>query len=281
LYVTDPLETRNNVAYLSIGVDTDGDGQVDKEHIIYRYEVSSSHSGAVLSAFFRSGGDPVYVCTVDSAGACTPADPRFVVVNAGSMTSGNNYQWSYTLYEQGAVVAVAFAAVDASGHASGTANDFWVYWDDLTIEYSACPPPAGWSVGGRYVWQSYDYLLVSGSAAAYMPLVTAPTRALTYVANFSGVGAYAVFDSSLGVIFGVWVSGSLFTALCGGGSAPLGSLPAARWVELRPLNGLGDIIVRDQYGAILARYGCRYTAAPQYVGFRGGLLRVYNVTALG
>jgi hypothetical protein len=36
-----------------------------------------------------------------------------------------------------------------------------------------------------------------------------------------------------------------------------------------------------KYGVILARYGCRYTAAPQYVGFRGGLLRVYNVTALG
>ena len=53
------------------------------------------------------------------------------------------------------------------------------------------------------------------------------------------------------------------------------------YIELRPLNGLGDIIIRDQYGAILARYGRRYTAAPQYVGFRGGFLRVYNVTALG
>jgi hypothetical protein len=52
-------------------------------------------------------------------------------------------------------------------------------------------------------------------------------------------------------------------------------------VELRPLNGLGDIIIRDQYGAVLARYGCRYTAAPQYVGFRGGLLRVYSVEAWG
>jgi hypothetical protein len=131
------------------------------------------------------------------------------------------------------------------------------------------------------VWQSYNYLLVSGSAAAYMSLITAPTRALTYVANFTGVGTYAVFDSSLGVIFGVSVSGSSFTALCGGGSTPLGSLPAARYVELRPLSGLGDVIIRDQYGAILARYGCRYTTAPLYVGFSGGLLRVYNVTALG
>jgi hypothetical protein len=280
-YVRNATDSRNNVAYLSIGVDTNGDGQVDKEYIIYRYDTVSSN-GAIVSAFFRSGGNPVYVCTVSTAGACTTTDPRFVVVNAGSMASGNNFQWSYTLYDQGAIVAVAFAAVDASYYdASGTGGDVWVFWDDLTIQYSACPPPAGWSVGGRYVWQSNNYLLVSGSATAYMPLITAPTRALTYVANFSGVGTYAVFDSSLGIIFGVSASGSLFTAFCGGGSTPLGSLPAARYVELRPLNGLGDVIIRDQYGAILARYGCRYTAAPQYVGFRGGLLRVYNVTALG
>ena len=276
-YVRDSADVQNNVAYLSIGVDTDGDGQVDKEYIIYRYDTTSSN-GAIVSAFFRSGGNPVYVCTVSTAGACTTTDSRFVVVNAGSMASGGNFQWSYTLYDQGVVVAVAFTAVDASGYASGTADDFWVYWDDLTIRYSACPPPAGWSTAGSYVWQSYNYLLVSGSAAAYRAFVS---NALTYVANFSGVGTYAVFDSSLGVIFGVSVSGGLFTALCGGGSAPLGFLPAARYVELRPLSGFGDVIIRDQYGAVLARYGCRYTAAPQYVGFRGGLLRVYNVTAWG
>jgi hypothetical protein len=282
-YVRDASDAQNNVAYLSIGVDADGDGQVDKEYIIYRYDVSPPYSGAIVSAFFRdSGGNPVYVCTVDSAGSCTAADPRFVVVNyGGSMLNGGAWQFYHRLYEQGAIVAVAFVAVDASGYASGTADDFWVYWDDLSIGYSACPPPTGWSVAGSYVWQSYTYLLVSGSAAAYKPLITAPTRALTYVANFTGVGAYAVFDSSLNVIFGVSVSGSSFTALCGGGSTPLGSLPAARYVELRPLNGLGDIIIRDQYGTILARYGCRYTATPQYVGFRGGLLRVYNVTAFG
>jgi len=277
-YVRNASDTRNNVAYLSIGVDTNGDGQVDKEYIIYRYDMSS-YPSAIVSAFFRdAGGNPVYVCTVDSAGRCTTTDPRFVVVNAGSMANGGNYQWSYTLYEQGAVVAVAFTAVDASGYASGTADDFWVFWDDLTIQYSACPPPAGWSVGGRYVWQSYNYLLVTGSATVYRALVP---NALTYVANFSGVGTYAVFDSSLGVIFGVYLSGSSFTALCGVVSTPLGSLPAAMYIELRPLNGLGDVIIRDQYGAILARYGCRYTAAPQYVGFRGGLLRVYSVEAWG
>ncbi len=90
------------------------------------------------------------------------------------------------------------------------------------------------------------------------------------------MGTYAVFDSSLNIIFGVSVSGSSFTALCGGGSAPLGSLPAARYVELRLLDGLGDVMIRNQYGAVLARYGYRYTAALQYVGFRGGLLRVYS-----
>jgi hypothetical protein len=282
-YVRNATDAQNNVAYLSIGVDTNGDGQVDKEYIIYRYDVSSSYPGAIVSAFFRdSSGNPVYVCTVDSAGRCTTTDPRFVVVNAGSMASGNNYQWSYTLYDQGAVVAVAFTAVDASYYASGTAGDFWVFWDDLAIQYSACPPPAGWSTAGSYVWQSYNYLLVSGSATAYMPLITAPTRALTYVANFTGVGTYAVFDSSLGVIFGVSASGDSFTALCGGGSTPLGSLPAARYVELRPLSGLGDIIVRDQYGNILARYGCYFSGSPAYVGFSTkSTLRVYNVTALG
>jgi hypothetical protein len=281
-YVRNATDSRNNVAYLSIGVDTDGDGQVDKEYIIYRHDVAGA-PGAIVSAFFRDGaGTPIYVCTVErNTGTCRATDPRFVVVNAGSMATGTNYQWSHTLYEQGAVVAVAFTAVDASYFGPGTDGDFWVFWDDLTIEYSACPPPAGWSVDGRYVWQSNNYLLVTGSATAYMPLITAPTRALTYVANFSGAGTYAVFDSSLGVIFGVSVSGSSFTALCRGASVPLGSLPAAMYVELRPLNGLGDIIVRDQYGAILARYGCRYVATPQYVGFRGGLLRVYNVTALG
>ncbi|MDT7874487.1 MAG: hypothetical protein RQ859_03790 [Pyrobaculum sp.] len=279
-YVRDVYEAQNNVAYLSIGVDTNGDGQVDKEYIIYRYDVSSPFSGAIVSAFFRDvNGNPVYVCTVDSAGRCTATDPRFVVVNAGSMDTGNNYQWSYTLYERGAVVAVAFTAVDASFYDdSARPGDVWVFWDDLTIEYSACPPPAVWSVDGRYVWQSYNYLLVSGSATAYMPLVA---NALTYVANFSGVGTYAVFDSSLGVIFGVSVNGSSFTALCRGASVPLGSLPATRYVELRPFNGLGDIIIRDRYGTILARHSCRYVVTPRYVGFSGGLLRVYSVEAWG
>ena len=273
------VDTRNNVAYLSIGVDADGDGHVDKEYIIYRHDTAGG-TGVIISAFFDDPvtGNPKVVCTVDSAGVCTPADLRFVVVNAGSMTSGNNYQWSYALYERGAVLAVALAAVDASGYASGTADDFWVYWDDLSIQYSACPPPGGWTVSGRYVWQSYDYLLVSGSATVYRPLVA---NALTYVSNFTGVGVYAVFDSGLDVVFGVRVDGGSFVALCGGSAVPLGALPGARFVELRPLNGFGDVIIRDKYGAVLARYGCHHAATPQYVGYKAGLLRVYNITAFG
>jgi hypothetical protein len=281
-YVRDGRDARNNVAYFSIGVDTDGDGQIDKEYIIYRYDTAGGN-GVIISMYFDDPdtGDPVVVCTVSNTGVCATTDPRFVAVNAGSMASGGNYQWSYTLYEQGAVLAVVLVAVDATGYQDGAADDFWVFWDDLTIQYSACPPPAGWSTVGSYVWQSNNYLLVSGSATAYMPLIAAPTRALTYVANFSGVGTYAVFDSLLGVIFSVSVSGNSFTALCRDASVPLGSLPAARYVELRPLSGLGDVIIRDQHGAILARYGCRHTAAPQYVGFRGGLLRVYSVETWG
>jgi hypothetical protein len=157
-------------------------------------------------------------------------------------------------------------------------HGFWVYWDGLTEQYGVYPPPGGWVASGRCIRHSDKYLLVAGSAAAYG---TPVANALTYVANFSGVGTYAVFDSSLGVIFGVYLSGNLFTALCGGSSTPFGSLPAARYVELRPLNGFGDVIIRDQHGAVLARYGCRYTAAPQYVGFSGGLLRVYSVETWG
>jgi hypothetical protein len=98
-YVRDAGDVQNNVAYPSIGVDTDSDGLIDKEYIIYRYDTASSN-GAIVSAFFREANrNPVYVCTVSSAGTCTPTDSRFVVVNAGPMATGNNYQWSYTLYE--------------------------------------------------------------------------------------------------------------------------------------------------------------------------------------
>ncbi len=247
------------VAALHIAVDADGDGYADREYIYYRWSASATLKSAVLSP----GSD---VCTIQPDGSCHPADSRFVAVNLGALSSAPQL-WEIYTSGQGAVVAVAFSALGV-----------YTLWDDLVVQYSACPPPGGWNVVGSYVWQSYDYLLVSGFATAYKPLVAG---ALTYVANFTGVGTYAIFDSALNPIFGVEIDGSQLRALCGGFSTTLGSLPSAKWVELRPLNGFGDIITRDQYGAILARYGCRYTAAPTYVGFRGGALRVYNVTAFG
>jgi hypothetical protein len=78
-YVRDDQEAQNNVAYLSIGVDTDGDGQIDKEYIIYRYDIRSkwfTYYGAIVSAFFRDAkGNPVYVCTVNETGTCTDQRP--------------------------------------------------------------------------------------------------------------------------------------------------------------------------------------------------------------
>ena len=81
----------------------------------------------------------------------------------------------------------------------------------------------------------------------------------------------------------MYKSGSSFSAICGS-PAPLGSLPAAAVVELRPLNGFGDVIIRDQYGNILARYGCRYAATPAYVGYKtqqGEYLKVYKLEVWG
>jgi hypothetical protein len=98
----------------------------------------------------------------------------------------------------------------------------------LTEQHGICPPPGGWVARGRCIRHSDKYLLVAGSAAAYG---TPVANVLTYVANFTGVGTYAVFDSSLNVIFGVYLSGGRFTALCGGSSTPLGSLPVA-WTSL-------------------------------------------------
>jgi hypothetical protein len=88
------------MAYLSIGVDTDDDGQIDKEYIIYLYDTAGGN-GVIVSTYFYDPdtGDPVVVCTVSNTGVCMPADPRFVVVNAGSMASGGNYRWSYTLFK--------------------------------------------------------------------------------------------------------------------------------------------------------------------------------------
>ncbi|MGC9118031.1 MAG: hypothetical protein ACP5I3_03450, partial [Thermoproteus sp.] len=154
------------------------------------------------------------------------------------------------------------------------------YFANMTFAATTCSLPSGWySQGSVQIYPSY--LQLSGSAVAYMPLIQG---ALTYVANFTGSGTYAVFTQSLTPIFGASISGSTFSAICGSSTAQLGSYSSAAYVELRPLNGFGDIIIRDSYGNILARYGCYFAATPYYVGFQtqtGQQLRVYDIAAWG
>ncbi|MEM3996599.1 MAG: hypothetical protein QXP31_06025, partial [Pyrobaculum sp.] len=104
-------------------------------------------------------------------------------------------------------------------------------------------------------------------------------NALTYVANFTGVGKYVALTSALADAFGVYWRGS--TSGCVYGLSPP---PAASWVELRPLTGLGDVIVRDSAGNILTRYGCQNPQAAAYIGFKtapGEILKVYSLEVWG
>ncbi|MGK0550006.1 MAG: hypothetical protein ABWU84_10335, partial [Pyrobaculum sp.] len=195
----------SGAAAFHVAVDLDGDGVADREYIYYRY----SATGVVLKSAVVSPG--AAVCTIGTGGACTPADPRFVVISLGTLSG--TQQWSVTTSGPGAVVALAMST---SGGATAK-------YDDLTATYSACGLPAGWGASGKYAWQSYNYLLVTGTATAYTQLVSG---GLTYISNFTGSGLYAVFDSSLSPIFGVYKSGSSFSALCGF-STPLGVFPAA------------------------------------------------------
>ncbi|WP_258871758.1 hypothetical protein [Pyrobaculum aerophilum] len=271
LYQRDSNDASNNAAFVSVGVDTNGDGAVDMEYIYYRTDGTTY---AIVSSFINPGQ---LIC----AGACADTT-QFKFIALGSMASENSYAWSISLGETpGAVLGVAFGVVDASGYADGASDDFWVFWDDLTITYSACGLPSGWSASGKYAWQSNNYLLATGSVVVYRGLVP---NALTYLSNFTGVGAFAVFDSSFNVIFGVFKTGSSFSALCGPSAVALGTLPAAKYVELRPLNGFGDVIIRDQSGAVLARYGCTYSTTPQYVGYKtdaGQILKAYSIETWG
>ncbi|MEZ0319563.1 MAG: hypothetical protein ABWK05_06200 [Pyrobaculum sp.] len=229
----------------------------------------------VVSMYFTDDmGNPVVMCQL-SAGSCKPTDSRFVVQHVGTYASGATSSFSYTLTAPGALLYLALVAVDASGYADGTADDFWVYWDNLSIQYSACSPPYGWSYSG-YVWQSYNYLLVAGGVT----YVKAVQNALTYVANFTGVGKYVALSSALGDVFGVYWRGAASGCVYGLNPPPA----SAKWTELRPLSGLGDVIVRDAYGNILARYGCPSPPSPTYIGFKtapGELLKIYEVQAWG
>jgi len=243
LYARNAGDVQNNVAYVSVGVDTDGDGAVDKEYIFYR----SDGSATIVSVFISPGA---VVCQ----GTCVDTT-QHVFYNVGTMTNGSKYQWQISLSGPGAVLAVAMAAVDGGG-----SGGFKVYWDDLTVTYSACPLPSSWS-GKGYAWASYNYLLVTAGGVAYTPLVQG---ALTYVANFTGVEKYVALTSTLGEAFGLYLRGSSAACVYGFYS------PSSRCVELRPLAALGDVIARDSAGGVLARFGYSAPPAVQYIGFRAG-----------
>jgi len=243
LYARNTGDTQNNAAYVSVGVDTDGDGAVDREYIFYRNDGTAT----IVSAFISPG-------TVVCQGTCQNTT-QYVFRQLGTMTSGSSYQWQISLSGPGAVLAVAMAAVDGGG-----SGGFKVYWDDLTVTYSACPLPSGWS-GRGYAWASYNYLLVTAGGVAYTQLVSG---ALTYVANFTGVGKYVAMTSTLGDAFGLYLRGSSAGCVYGYYS------PLSQYVELRPLAALGDVIVRDSAGNVLARFGCSSPPSVQYIGFKTG-----------
>ncbi|MEM1849447.1 MAG: hypothetical protein QW518_09540 [Thermofilaceae archaeon] len=260
LYLRNATDTRNNVAYVSVGVDSNGDGFADVEYIFYRYDTAGA-AGVIVSVHVSPGA---VICTVESDGSCTPASPSFKVYNLGSMTSGEAYTWSGSLPpdQQGVVLSVAFAATDASYNAPCTSDDFWVWWDDFSATYYACTLlPEGWRVSGDTYYRS----LVPG--------------ATVYVGNLSGDGGFYFFDGGLNPVFGVRRSGTAYYARCGGSEVLLGSYPGAYWVDLRLLSGAWEAILRDSSGGILARYSCAPLTAPSYVGFKG--VRSFEFSAWG
>ncbi|MGC8583285.1 MAG: hypothetical protein ACP5MH_06095 [Thermoproteus sp.] len=273
-YYRGVTDARNNVVYLDVLVDPKFNGTGSLEYIYYYYDTADGN-GVIVSPFTGQ-----VVCTVSSTGSCTPSSSRYIVTNLGAMSSPQRLTFSVNLNVAGAVRAIALAATDASYYDQNIDGDVYAFWGPVTAFYYSCPPPSGWLGSGTYYWQT-NYALFLANATAYTSLVPG---ALTYVSNFTGSGLYAVFTPSLSSIFGVAKTGSAFYAVCGGTSVSLGSYPSARYVELRPLNGFGDIIIRDSYGNILARYGCYFAATPYYVGFQtqtGQQLRVYNIAAWG
>ncbi|AFA38124.1 hypothetical protein Pogu_0097 [Pyrobaculum oguniense TE7] len=271
-YYRDPLDTRNNVVYIAVLVDENYDGAADREYVYYYYDTAGGN-GVIVSPFTNQ-----VVCTVSTAGACTPASARYVATRLGGITDFRQSLSFSILNIGGAVQKVALAVTDGRVYDSNVQDDVQVLWR-ITITHYSCPPPSGWLGSATYFWQT-NYFLFVANGAAYTPLVSG---GLTYISNFTGSGLYAVFDSSLSPIFGVYKAGSSFSALCGS-FTPLGVFPAAAVVELRPLSGFGDVIVRDSDGNILARYGCRYAATPAYVGYRtqtGEYLRAYRLEVWG
>ena len=235
LYVKNDSDVRNNVAYVSVGVDANGDGYVDTEYIYYR---NDTVEGPAWIA-------PVFSTTV-----------TVYEYHLDGMVSGNSYTWSGSLpsNQQGNVLYIAFAAVDARGNATGLADDFWVYWDDLSFSCYACDPvPNGWIVSGDVFYRG----LVPGGIA--------------YAANFTGVHPYGFyfFDSSLNPVFGVSVEApGSFKVVCGASSYAL-TVSGVYWVDLRLLSGVYEAILRDGSGGILERRACGAAGGVSYVGFKG------------
>lgn len=243
-------------AQLNFFVDTTGDGRPDLEVVYY---ISVDGRNPVLLA------KTIYGYSLSNV---------LILYSAASPSSLTWTKWSVApVWDSGSVVGLAIVIYSPNGETTG-------YFANMTFAATTCSLPSGWySQGSVQIYPSY--LQLSGSAVAYMPLIQG---ALTYVANFTGSGTYAVFTQSLTPIFGASISGSTFSAICGSSTAQLGSYPSAAYVELRPLNGFGDIIIRDSYGNILARYGCYFAATPYYVGFQtqtGQQLRVYDIAAWG
>jgi hypothetical protein len=234
LYLKNATDARNNVAYVSVGVDSDGDGRVDTEYIFYRDD------------------------TVDGPGWIAPVFPTTTTVYEyylGAMAPGGSYVWSGSLPsgQQGSILYIAFAAVDASGSADGTLDDFWVFWDDLSFSYYACDPlPSGWSASGDTVYRG----LVPGG--------------ISYAANFTGAYPYGFYflDGSLNPVFGVNITSTgTYRVVCGASSQTF-TVSGVYWVDLRLLSGAYEAILRDSSGGMLARYACSPPGGVSYVGFK-------------
>jgi len=251
---------RNNVVYVDVAVDENYDGTPEKEYIYYYYD-TAEYNGIIVSPFTGQ-----MVCTVSSADACSPQDQRYVVQSLGAITSDRqSLTFSIPLTARGAAASIALAATDASyNDPSGVIGDVVVEWGPVTVQSYSCPLPPDWysnTAPGAYVWQTNYALFVANGAAAYTSLVQ---DALTYVANFTGKGKYVALTSTPGEAFGLYLRGSSAGCVYGFYS------PSSRWVELRPLTALGDVIVRDSAGGPLARFGCTAPPNAQYVGFRAG-----------
>jgi len=260
-YYRGVTDASNNVVYVDVAVDENYDGTPDREYIYYYYDVATNYNGIIVSPFTGQ-----MVCTVSSAGVCTSSSPRYVVQSLGAITSyRQSLTFSISLSAAGAATSIALAATDASyNDPSGVMDDVVVEWGPVTVQSYSCPLPNGWynsTASGAYVWQTNYALFVANGAVAYIPLVQG---ALTYVANFTGVGKYVALTSALGEAFGLYLRGASAGCVYGYYS------PSSRWVELRPLAALGDVIARDSAGNVLARFGCMAPPNAQYVGFRAG-----------